>query len=152
AQEAFDVVVQFDVEYLRTLLQRAIPTAAIMPVPAANNTIILTGTVAHAEDVDVALRTAQSVVQGPERVINALRVGGVMQVQLDVVIAEVSRSEIRRLDVEFANFGQQHILSNGMGALTLPSAGITGTFPGNPTIPNNIASVNGVPANIFFSI
>src|SRR5438067_1163052 len=73
AVESLDVVVQFDVEYLRTLLQRAVPTANIQPIPAANNTVILTGNVASAEDVNVILQTAQSVVQGPG-IINAMRV------------------------------------------------------------------------------
>jgi Flp pilus assembly secretin CpaC len=77
--ESFDVVVQFDVEYLRSLLKRAVPTANVQPIPGANNSIILTGTVA-AEDVDVVLHTAQSVVLGGDRIINVLRVGGVMQV------------------------------------------------------------------------
>src|SRR5262245_51509300 len=63
-QESYDVVVQFDVEYLRSLLQRAVPTATITPIPAANNTILLTGWVAHSEDVDVILRTAASIVGG----------------------------------------------------------------------------------------
>src|SRR6516164_6602946 len=76
----FDVVVQFDVEYLRSVLKRAVPTANIVPIPAANNTVILTGTVQRAEDIDVVMRSAQSVVLGPERVINAMRVPGVMQV------------------------------------------------------------------------
>src|SRR5262245_36211402 len=41
----FDVVVQFDVEYLKSVLKRAVPTSNIVPIPAANNTVILTGTV-----------------------------------------------------------------------------------------------------------
>src|SRR5262249_4467250 len=35
----FDVVVQFDVEYLKSVLKRAVPTANIVPIPAANNTV-----------------------------------------------------------------------------------------------------------------
>src|SRR5262249_7235217 len=63
----YDVVVQFDVEYLKSVLKRAVPTANIVPIPAANNTVILTGTVARAEDIDVVMRSAQSVVLGPDR-------------------------------------------------------------------------------------
>src|SRR5205809_4958427 len=43
--EVFSVLVQLDVEYLGTLLKRIVPTANIQPIPAANNTIVLTGTV-----------------------------------------------------------------------------------------------------------
>lgn len=151
-EEAYVVVVQFDVGYLRTLLQQVVPTANVVPIPAANNFIILTGTVSDQEEIDVILKTTQSVVGGPERIINAMRVGGVMQVQLDVIVARVERDERRFMSFEFLNQGQQHILANGMGGLIVPSAGISGTFPGSPTITNTINPVNGQPSNIFFAI
>src|SRR5438445_4248712 len=84
-EEAIDVLVQMDIEYLKTVLKQVVPTANIVPVPAANNTVILTGTLAKAEDVNIVLQTARSVV-GPN-VIDATRVAGVMQVQLDVCVA-----------------------------------------------------------------
>src|SRR5262249_26827472 len=93
--ETIEVIVQFDVEYLRTLLHQAVPTAAVAPIPGVNGTVILTGTVAHAEDVEIIMRTASSVVGGVDRVVNALRVGGVMQVQLDVVVAAIDRTNAR---------------------------------------------------------
>src|SRR5262249_10709977 len=86
-EENFEVIVQLDVELLRNLLKRAVPTANIDVIPAANNTVILRGSVARAEDIDVVLRIANSVVLGPDRVINAMHVDGVQQVQLCVVIA-----------------------------------------------------------------
>ena len=46
-RELYDVVVQTDVEYLKLVLRRAVPTANVEPVPAANNAFVLTGTVAH---------------------------------------------------------------------------------------------------------
>src|SRR5262249_48283142 len=107
-QEVIDIVVQIDVEYLRVLLKRAAPTAFVDPVPAANNTIILTGTVAHAEDIQTILATAQSVVLGPDRVINAMRVGGVQQVQLCVVVARVERSKLRQFGFGFFQNGLTH--------------------------------------------
>ncbi len=75
----YQVVVQYDVEYLKTILKRAVPTANVEPEPGGNQTVILRGTVAKGPDVDVILRIAASVV-GDNRVINALQVGGVMQV------------------------------------------------------------------------
>jgi pilus assembly protein CpaC len=148
-QEGLDVVVQFDVEYLRSLLTRAVPTAALQPIPGSNNTIILTGTVAHAEDVEVIMRTAASVVGGPERVVNAMRVGGVQQVQLDVIVARVSRSELRRMSFDWFNLGQHHaIASTPGGGFFIPSTGITGPL-GAPVITNGVAPVNGVAPNIF---
>src|SRR5262249_33956136 len=114
--EVFEIVVQFDIQMLLNLLQRAVPTANVTPIPGTGNTIILAGTVAHAEDIDVIMRIAQSVigtpgaiagpggtaVVGPSGIINALRVGGVQQVQLDVCVARVNRSKLRRLSFEFS--------------------------------------------------
>lgn len=152
AEETYDIVVQLDVEYLRTLLRRAVPTANVEPIPGANNTVILTGVVAHAEDVETLLRASASVLGSQDRVASAMRVGGVQQVQLDVIVATVSRREIRRLSFEFANFGSHHILSNGFGGLTLPTTGISGTFPGGPIITNSVGQINGAPINVFAAV
>ena len=111
-EETFEVIVQLDVEYLRSLLKRAVPSANIAPIPGANNTIILTGTVARPEDAEIALRTTQSVVGGPDRVINALRVGGVQHVQLSVVMARVNRSLERQFGFSFVEQGTQHFLTS----------------------------------------
>src|SRR5215471_2610215 len=111
----FDVVVQFDVEYLKSVLKRAVPTANIVPIPGANNYVILTGTVARAEDIEVAMRTAQSVVLGPERVVNALRVPGVMQVQLCCVVARVSREDFRRMAFDFLLSDKKFFLGSTVG-------------------------------------
>src|SRR5690349_18740606 len=73
-EETFEVIVQLDVELLRNLLKRAVPTANIDVIPGANNTVILNGVVPRAEDVEVVLNIARSVVLGQDRVINHLRV------------------------------------------------------------------------------
>src|SRR5205814_519492 len=78
---------------------QAVPTANIEPIPSANNAFVLTGTVARAEDVAIVLATAQSIIG--DRIINALRVGGVQQVQLDVVVATVSRTRARQIGFSF---------------------------------------------------
>jgi pilus assembly protein CpaC len=84
--ESYEVIVQADVEHLRTQLRRAVPTANVVPIPTSNNTVILSGTVPRAEDVHVLM----SVVQGAGfQAVNALRVGSVQEVQLDVVIAQM---------------------------------------------------------------
>src|SRR5205823_10068032 len=87
------------------------------------------------------------------QVINAMRVGGVTQVQLDVVVAEVSRSELRRMSFDFMNFGVQHVFaSTPGGGFIIPSAGISGQFPGSPTFTNQVGTVNGAPANFFLAL
>ena len=155
--EVIEIVVQFDIQMLVNLLQRAVPTANVTPIPGTGNTIILAGTVAHAEDIDVIMRIAQSVVGtpgaiagpggtavvGPSGIINALRVGGVQQVQLDVCVARVNRSKLRRLSFEFSLTTKDFSLIStlgGAGALTGGGGG------GGTSVPAS------TPANIFFSV
>jgi pilus assembly protein CpaC len=142
--EVIDVVVQIDVEYLRVLLKRAAPTAFVEPIPAANNTIILTGTVAHAEDIQTILATAQSVVLGPDRVINALRVGGVQQVQLCVVVARVARSRLRSMGFGFFENGIKHKFDSTLGSSFAANA------VGSPIFPVESNSLSSAGANLIF--
>lgn len=152
--EVVDVIVQFDVQYLKTLIQQAVPTANVSPIPGGNNNVILTGTVARAEDVQAILATAASIAGGGDHVINALRVGGVIQVQLDVKIATVSRDQLRRMSFDFFTDGQNHTFASTVGqSILLPAGTITGALPtGFPVIPNNIGSPNGAPANLFLGL
>jgi pilus assembly protein CpaC len=152
--EVVDIVVQFDVQYLKTLIQQAVPTANITPIPSGNNGVILTGSVARAEDVQPILATAASVAGGVDRVINALRVGGVMQVQLDVKIATVSRDQLRRMSFDFITDGQNHTFASTVGqGFLIPAGTITGTLPtGFPVIPNTVGTPNGAPANLFLGL
>jgi pilus assembly protein CpaC len=138
-EENFQIIVQLDVEYLKSLLRRAVPTANIDPIPAANNTVVLNGTVPRAEDVEVVLRIAQSVVLGPDRIINHLRVEGVQQVQLCVVVAAVNRSLERQFGFSFIEQGNHQFTSNvfpGGGSITsnllTSAAAVTGNVAGNP--------------------
>ncbi len=89
-KETYEVIVQLDVEYLKTQIRRAVPTANVTPIPSSNNAIILTGTVAGAEDIGVIRRVAQCL--GAVQVIDAMRVGGVKQVHLDVVVLSVNQN------------------------------------------------------------
>ncbi len=97
-KEVYEVVVQRDIENLKTQLHRAAPTAVVTPTPISDNTVILNGTVTNPEDVEILTKVADSL---GFKVINAMRIGGVVQVQLDVVIAEVSRSDLRALNFNF---------------------------------------------------
>src|SRR5262249_8145994 len=111
------VLVQVSTEFLRTVLRQSLPTANIEPIAGGGGTIILTGYVAHAEDVDVAVSVARGVAGGVQ-VINALRVGGVQQVQLDVPVARVARSELRSLGFNFFTSGHDSIFASTVGGLS----------------------------------
>jgi pilus assembly protein CpaC len=153
--EEYDVIVQTDVEYLRSLIKRAVPTANVDPIPAANNTIILNGTVLYSEDIDPILRIAQSVVLGPDRIINRMRVAGVMQVQLCVTVADVTRSDFRRMAFDFLWSDEQWFGgSTGSGAVVTPNIvgrgsqqlSLNGLIQGAPGAPG------GANTNLFLGV
>jgi pilus assembly protein CpaC len=154
-RETYEVIVQTDIELLRSLLQRAVPTSSVVPIPGAGNTIILTGWVAHSEDIPTILEVAQTFTAagaGASRIVNALKVGGVMQVQLDVVVARVSRSELRRMAVDLFQIGEQHQFVNSVGQSIVAPTGSLATVTGLTPLTNIVGSPNGSPANSFLAI
>jgi pilus assembly protein CpaC len=153
-EENFEVIVQLDVELLRNLLKRAVPTANIDVIPGANNTVVLRGTVARAEDIEVALNIARSVVLGPDRVINALRVDGVQQVQLCVTVAAVSRQEFRAMAFNFLESGKQFFFGSTVGqAVVNPSSiGLGGILSSGGQAIGTPGTPGGQPVNAFFGI
>jgi len=153
-EETFQIIVQLDVEYLRTLLKRTVPEANIDPIPGANNTIVLRGTVARAEDVEVALRIAQSVVLGPDRVINGLQVGGVQEVQLCVVVAAVSRTQFRAMAFNFLYSGRDTFFGSTVGQAVINPAtmGAGGVLSAGGQAIGSPGTPNGSSVNAFFGI
>jgi pilus assembly protein CpaC len=136
--QTFEVIVQLDVDYLRSILQRAVPTANITLIPIHNNTVIISGTVNHAEDISAILATANAVLgagaggapggAGSDRVINRLTLAGVQQVQLDAVVAFVNRSLARTMGVDFFSNGSHHTFAQTISQFLVP-----GTLPINFT-------------------
>src|SRR5438128_4019910 len=126
--ETFEVIVQLDVEYLKSILQRAVPTANITLIPIHSSTVIISGTVNHAEDIPAILATAGAVLgggagaagPGGDRVINRLTVAGVQQVQLDAVIAFVDRSLTRDMGVDWFSSGAHHSLASTISGFLIP--------------------------------
>jgi pilus assembly protein CpaC len=128
-KETYEVIVQADVEYLREQLRRALPAANITVIPISTNpppgTVLLTGTVTHDADVAVVRGLVMSV---GFKFIDSIRVGGVQQVQLDVVIAKVNRSDLRNLTFNF--LGSSRYAAGGStvgGAASVGSSSSGGT-------------------------
>ncbi len=122
--ETLDVIVQTDVEYLRSLLKRSFPTANVEPIPGPNNTIILNGTVSRIDDVDAILGAARSV---GAQITNHMRVGGVQQVELCVTVASVSRSQFRALDFNFLTNSRNFFIGSTIGQAVVNPATISAT-------------------------
>jgi pilus assembly protein CpaC len=146
--EEFDVSVEIDVETIRQLLLRVAPQSNISVTAVSGNAgalsaVVLEGNAGPSDNINLIMRAAESIV-GPNRVINAMRVDGVMQVQLDVVIAQVSRSQTRRMAFDFWNSGLHHdISSQAAGGILVPSS-IGGQLLGLPTLANTVQPQNTI--------
>jgi pilus assembly protein CpaC len=141
--ETYEVIVQADIEYLRTQLRRAVPTANVTPIPTSNNTVILAGNVVRAEDISIILSVVQTV---GFQAVNALHVGGVQQVQLDVVVVAVSRSDLRTMAFNFLTNSRAWYLGSTVGqAVANPIlTGVGGTLNGS-FLGQTLAGAPGVP-------
>lgn len=116
--DAIEVEVTHDLQSLKKKLHDLLPGEEI-EVYSAQRNIILSGNVSNVGNMEAALKIARgyfarfSAVDTTEfkeggdataadgDVINLMNVGGVQQVMLEVKVAEISRTELRRLDVRF---------------------------------------------------
>ncbi len=127
-REVREIVVQADTEYLVSQLRKAVPTSSIQVIPNGTNSVILTGYVGRAEDIQVA----QAVCTGIGfNVVNGLRLNGVQQVQLDVVIAQVRRTKDRDFGFNFLTNARQTVFGSIPGdliPLQQPGVGVVSTI------------------------
>lgn len=153
-RECREVIVQADVEYLHCQLRKAVPLSNINAIPNGTNSVILTGFVQRAEDITVAQSVASSV---GFQVINGLRVNGVQQVQLDVVVARVRRNKVRDFGFNFLGNTRQSLYGSTVGNLTDASGVRLGVPSGVSVAPTQFVPVTlsaiptggGGNANIF---
>lgn len=155
-REVREVIVQADVEYLTTQLRKAMPLSGINIIPNGTNSVILTGFVSRAEDIQTAQQVVQSI---GFTAINGLRIHGVQQVQLDVVVARVRRTKTRNFGFNFLQNSRRQILGSTIGSVLGPSQGGSGVgtvgVPGTlvqPTQFGQIISSGPGSANLFGGI
>ncbi len=147
----FEVLVQPDLALLRAVIKRTIPTAAVEVQPGLGVSVVLSGYVVSPQDAEIVMRLATAAVGGREAaVINAVQVGGVQQVQIDVVVASVDRNMLRVRGLDFSVNGTtvtfQSIIS---GLITPPTVSSSGA-PGTLTVSNAANLQLGVlPAGFF---
>lgn len=147
-KEAREVIVQADVEYLTCQLRKAVPLSGISVIPNGTNSVILTGFVQRAEDITVAQSVASSI---GFQVINGLRLNGVQQVQLDVVIARVRRTKGRDFGFNFIGNARQTIYGSTVGNL-IPVSGFPVGVPSTNVQPGQFTSQLSTPpgsSNLF---
>jgi pilus assembly protein CpaC len=145
---AVDVIVLIDVELLRTMIKRTVPTANVDVTPGIGNVVVLSGYVTSPQDADIVARLANSMVGGQaNNVINAVQIGGVQQVQIDVVVASVDRNEIRTRGFDFAVNGSTIKFTSVVSGLI----GSTGFAGGTPTASPEANLQMGIVPSQFFA-
>lgn len=101
---------------LKEVIYKILPEEKEIRVTPTGESIALSGTLSSASSLSQVLALAESYY--PKKVINLLEVGGVHQVMLEVRVAEMSRSLLRRLGV---NFSQISEIGSNMGISMLGS-------------------------------
>lgn len=115
-------------------LKNGIPGASKLTVSTAGSALVLGGNVPTAADVGKAEKLAKGIAMGVAQgadvpVINGLKVPGNQQVQLEVSFAEVSRTALRAIGM---NFWSRRIGTDGKGfagGVTNPSTTLSGLSP-----------------------
>lgn len=104
----YDVNVTTDAAPLKSALQRVLPESEVQVV-AAKDTLTLAGMVKSPEHASRAVALAEA--YAPGKVVNLMQVGGVQEVMLEVKIAEVSKSVLKRLGVNLAYINSGSLLN-----------------------------------------
>jgi pilus assembly protein CpaC len=106
-----DLEVSPDTSRLKETLYKILPEEKDIRVTTAHDNITLSGTVSSTSSLSQVLALAQSYFPKDGKVINLLEVAGVHQVMLEVRVAEMSRSVVKRLGF---NFNFSYFASNGL--------------------------------------
>lgn len=116
--ESINIQVTHDLNSLKAKLYEFLPDESIQ-VHSAQNRLILSGQVSSQANMTKALRVAETYASGQTAdvtkeslsvqveqtgVINLMTIGGAQQVMLEVTVAEVQRSLVRRFDANFHFF------------------------------------------------
>jgi len=143
-----DVVILGDVRELDRLIRDQFPTAAVRLTPTSSSSLLLSGYVDRTDYVNRIVTIAQEYYP---KVINNMIVGGSQQVLLHVRVMEVSRTNLKSLGFDFANFTDSgFIASTASGIINAdPTASLirsAGSFGTNtvspPTVQFGVVSDN----------
>lgn len=177
--ESIDIEVTHDINGVKSKLYEFLPNETI-EVHSSQDKLILSGQVSNQEVMNRAIKVAETFTAGEAadsgatssdnviqstNVINLLSIGGAQQVMLEVTVAEVQRSLVRRFDSDFHFFNQNGNFGWGVtsgsaiiddvgggigpifGTPSVNSTGLLATFlDGNTlfTLALDIAKENGV--------
>jgi pilus assembly protein CpaC len=146
-KESYLIIVQRDVEMLRNLIRKTVPSASveITPIGDAGTNIILSGYVTREDDRESIRLLSESL--GLRVVVNTVSVGGggnVPHVQLDLTLAKVDRTRARTRGASWiingdtvsvgSLLGGLGALQPGQGAGAVGTTGALGVIPSAATV------------------
>jgi pilus assembly protein CpaC len=110
----YDLVITPDVTRLKRMIHEILPRERSVQVLSSGESITLSGSVSNTGDLTSVLSLAEA--EAPGKVVNLLRVDGVQQVMLEVRVAEMSRTALKRMGINlaasFSNFTVYSFLNN----------------------------------------
>jgi len=112
----YDVVIAPDVTRLKENLYKTMPDERGILVTSDHDHITLSGTASNTGNLNRALSMAEA--YAPKKIVNAMQVGGVQQVMLEVRVAEMNRELIKRLGVNFTGIGNDYFAVSVLANLT----------------------------------
>lgn len=108
------VQVSHNLSRLKSSLRRLLPNAAI-DVSSIDETLVLTGAAATAQEAEDARRLARRLVNKDEEIVNRIAVTAPNQVQLRVRIAEVSRDVVKEFGIAWEGVIRNGSFAFGLG-------------------------------------
>lgn len=112
----YDVIIAPDLSRLKEDLHKTLPEEKGILVTSSHDHITLSGTASNANSLSRALSIAEA--YAPKKVVNAMQIGGVRQVMLEVRVAEMNRELIKRLGINFNVIGSNEFGVSLLGGLT----------------------------------
>ena len=154
AKESYLIVVQRDLELLRNLIRRTLPTAIVevTPIGDSGTNIIVSGNVSAEADRDTIRQLAEAL--GLRVAVNSATVGGggnVPHVQLDLTLARVDRTRARQRGANFiinGNTVSAGSLLGGLSSLQETQGSIVAGFPPPGLVPGASLVSPSATANI----
>jgi len=125
-----DLEVSPDISRLKEMLYKILPEEKDLRLTTAHNNITLSGTVSSTSNLSQVLALTEPYLPKDGKIINLLDVSGVYQVMLEVRVAEMSRSLLRRLGFNFnylSSSGRNIGLSLLNNLTRLPAEGFVNT-------------------------
>ena len=156
-KETYVVIVQRDMEMLRTLIKKTVPTASVdvTPIGESGTSIIVAGYAAREDDRDAIIKLAEAL--GLKVAVNHVTVGGggnVPHVQLDLTLAKVDRTRARSRGASFIINGTTVSGGSLLGGLATlqPSGAATAAGAGIGATASAAATIPSASANLIFGV